>query len=201
MVKAPLTMELALLGFLRDEPMHAYEMHHQLHRAEALGLVWRIKQSQLYALLARLEEVGYLTTVTTPQETRPARKMLHLTPEGRAAFEIWRITPVHHGRELRQEFLAKLYFAQQEGAACVETLVRAQRAACQTMLVDLRARAEAAEQPYARLVYEFRCSQVEATFDWLDRCIALPVNSSPSTSSSPLVGAANPSAKDNHIQL
>jgi PadR family transcriptional regulator AphA len=190
MVKAPLTMELALLGFLRDEPMHAYEMHHQLHQAEALGLVWRIKQSQLYALLARLEEVGYLTTVTTPQETRPARKMMHLTPEGRAAFEEWRVTPVQHGRELRQEFLAKLYFAQQEGASTVETLVEAQRAASHTMLAALRARAEAAKEPYARLVFEFRCSQVEATFAWLDRCLALLV--SPSTS--------NPSVKDNHVR-
>ena len=106
MVKTPLTMEYALLGFLQEEPMHAYEMHHQLHSAEALGLVWRIKQSQLYALLARLEEVGYLTTVTAPQETRPARKMLYLTEAGRAAFEEWRETPVYHGRELRQADLA-----------------------------------------------------------------------------------------------
>lgn len=170
MVKAPLTLEHALLGFLRDEPMHAYEMHQQLHQAEALGLVWRIKQSQLYALLARLEEVGYLTTITTPQETRPPRKMLHLTPAGRAAFERWRTGPVEHGRDLRQEFLAKLYFARQEGASCVSNLLEAQRAACHTMLAALQARAEAAEQPFARLVYEFRRSQIEAWFAWLDRC-------------------------------
>jgi DNA-binding PadR family transcriptional regulator len=192
MVKAPLTMEHALLGFLRKEPMHAYEMHHQLHQAEALGLVWRIKQSQLYALLARLEQVGYLTTVTAPQETRPARKMLHLTPAGHAAFETWRTTPVYHGRELRQEFLAKLYFAQQEGTACVETLVEAQRAACRTILVDLQARADAAKQPYARLVYEFRCNQVNDTFEWLDRCLAILTSAS---------GAPSPSEKDNHIPL
>src|SRR4051794_24017606 len=129
MVKAPLTMEYALLGFLRDEPMHAYEMYQKLHEAEALGLVWRIKQSQLYALLARLEEIGYLTTVTAPQETRPARKMMSMSPEGREAFETWRETPVHHGRDLRQEFLAKLYFAQLEGSACAARLLEAQRIA------------------------------------------------------------------------
>jgi PadR family transcriptional regulator, regulatory protein AphA len=170
MVKAPLSMEYALLGFLQEEPMHAYEMHQQLHRPEALGLVWRIKQSQLYALLARLEEVGYLTMVTAPQETRPARKMLHLTDSGRAAFEEWRETPVHHGRELRQEFLAKLYFAQLAGPPSVSKLVAAQRGANHTMLAALQARADAAEQPYARVVYEFRCSQVKASFAWLDRC-------------------------------
>jgi DNA-binding PadR family transcriptional regulator len=163
-------MEYALLGFLQEEPMHAYEMHQQLHRTEALGLVWRIKQSQLYALLARLEEAGYLTMVTAPQETRPARKMLHLTDAGRTAFEEWRETPVYHGRELRQEFLAKLYFAQLAGASSVGKLVAAQRQVCQTMLATLQSRADTAAQPFARLVYEFRCSQVNASFGWLDRC-------------------------------
>lgn len=170
MVKAPLTMEHALLGFLQEEPMHAYEMHQRLHETEALGLVWRIKQSQLYALLARLEEVGYLTMVTAPQETRPARKMLHLTAAGRAAFATWRETPVVHGRDLRQEFLAKLYFAQLEGPTSVRKLVAAQRVVSQKMMATLHERAVAAAHPYARLVYEFRYSQVKASFEWLDRC-------------------------------
>lgn len=172
MVKAPLTMEHALLGFLQDGPMHAYEMHQQLHQTEALGLVWRIKQSQLYSLLARLEDVGYLTSVTTLQETRPARKMLHLTEVGREAFEQWRTTPVEHGRELRQEFLAKLYFAQLAGDATVRQLVTAQRAVCEKMLASLQARADAAQHPYARLVYQFRHSQLQATAVWLAQCEA-----------------------------
>ena len=172
MVKAPLTMEHALLGFLQDGPMHAYEMHQQLHQAEALGLVWRIKQSQLYSLLARLEDVGYLTVVTAPQETRPARKMLHLTDVGREAFELWRTTPVEHGRDLRQEFLAKLYFAQLAGDVAMRHLVTTQRAVCQQMLTALQARASAAQHPYARLVYQFRYSQVQATVAWLEQCEA-----------------------------
>jgi PadR family transcriptional regulator, regulatory protein AphA len=169
MVKAPLTLEHALLGFLLAGPMHAYEMHHQLHQSGELGLVWRIKQSQLYALLARLEDVGYLTTTTAPQETRPARKMLHLTPTGREAFNAWLITPVAHGRELRQEFLAKLYFAQRAGSQVATQLVTAQRAALAEMLAELSSREESAELPYARLVYAFRQNQLLASLNWLDR--------------------------------
>ena len=86
MVKAPLTMEYALLGFLRDEPMHAYEMYQQLHETEALGLVWRIKQSQLYALLARLEETGYLTTVTAPQRDAPCPQNAVYDARGTGSF-------------------------------------------------------------------------------------------------------------------
>jgi PadR family transcriptional regulator, regulatory protein AphA len=206
MVKAPLTMEHALLGFLLEESMHAYEMHQHLHRPEALGLVWRIKQSQLYALLARLEEAGYLTMVTAPQETRPARKMLHLTPAGRAAFEEWRERPVEHGRDLRQEFLAKLYFAQQAAPASVQKLVAAQRVVCHSILANLQARADAAKQPYARMVYEFRCSQIRSTFEWLDRCEELWAT--PGALLTPLETLANKpvsskpiSTKDHHLPL
>ena len=197
MVKSPLAMEHALLGFLCEAPMHAYEMHQQLHQAETLGLVWRIKQSQLYALLARLEEVGYLTTVTSPQETRPARKMLHLSAAGRAAFEAWRESPVQHGRELRQEFLAKLYFAQRAGPASVRRLIAAQRMVCHTILATLQARADGAGQPYARLVYEFRASQVRASFEWLDQCEALLATPASSLPKQPLPTPAAP--KDQHV--
>lgn len=168
MVKAPLTLEHALLGFLLEKPIHAYEMHHQLHENGTLGLVWRIKQSQLYALLTRLEEAGYLTTTTAPQETRPARKMLHLTPAGHAAFMTWLVTPVAHGRELRQEFLAKLYFAQAVKPPVVAPLVAAQRVALVEMLATLSANVDAAKLPYTRLVYAFRQSQVAASLNWLD---------------------------------
>jgi len=104
--------------------------------------------------------------------------MMYMTAQGRAAFETWRETPVHHGRDLRQEFLAKLYFAQFEGPECVERLLAAQRAACHTMLASLQARAKAAEKAYARVVYEFRASQIEAFFAWLDRCEELVVTPS-----------------------
>ena len=96
--------------------------------------------------------------------------MMYITPEGRTAFETWREAAVHHGRELRQEFLAKIYFAQLAGPSCVARLLAAQRAACDTMLASLQERADHTAQPYARAVYEFRCSQVAATSAWLDRC-------------------------------
>ena len=60
MVKQPLTTEYALLGFLRQQPMHAYEIHQTLLRNEALGLVWHLKQSLVYVMLERLEAEGYI---------------------------------------------------------------------------------------------------------------------------------------------
>src|SRR5271166_581794 len=89
----------ALLGLLLDHPMHPYEMHQQMLQAEALGLVWHLKQGNLYALLAKLEESGYLVSTTEAQGTRPPRKMLRLTDEGRKPFTQWVRMPVQHGRQ------------------------------------------------------------------------------------------------------
>jgi PadR family transcriptional regulator, regulatory protein AphA len=174
MVKQPLTIEHALLGFLRQQPMHAYEIHQTLMRNEALGLVWHIKQSLVYVMLERLEAEGYISTSLEPQGSRPPRKILHLTPDGQATFAQWLVTPVAHGRDFRLEFLAKLYFASQDDPASVTTLIATQQVACRSWLVDLRAQAEALSDAcdYDWLVLQFRIGQIEAILAWLDICAA-----------------------------
>jgi PadR family transcriptional regulator AphA len=172
MVSAPLALEHALLGFLRDQSMYPYEIYQTLDQAKELGRVWRLKQSQLYALLVRLEEAGYISTTTEARGNRPPRKVMTLTPTGRAAFERWQLTPVAHGREFRLEFLAKLYFASQDGATTVASLIERQRVACQAWLVDLNAQAETlqASNRYDWLVLQFRVNQITAILAWLETC-------------------------------
>jgi DNA-binding PadR family transcriptional regulator len=162
----------ALLGLLRQRPMHAYEMARQLLRAEELGLVWHLKQSHLYALLARLEAAGYLASATATQGNRPPRKMLHLTARGEAAFAEWLASPVEHGRDFRLEFLAKLFFAARDGSPAIAALLAGQRLACARWLDDLEAqlRAVSASQPFEQLVLRFRLGQIQAILPWLDQC-------------------------------
>lgn len=180
MVKLPLAMEHALLGLLVQHPMHAYEMHQSLKDAHAIGLVWHLKQSQLYALLARLEDAGYITTTTELQGMRPPRKIMHLTPDGQDAFQRWLRTPVAHGRDFRQEFLAKLYFAQQDDPGTITDLAENQRLACQDWFVELERKAAAVEtRSYDWLVLQFRIGQVQAIVTWLDTCLAMLIDPSP----------------------
>lgn len=165
-------LEFALLGLLRREPLHAYEMYQRLRRGELLGQIWQLKQSHLYALLARLEEQDLIHGATELQGVRPPRRMLALTAEGTAAYSAWVITPVQHGREFRLEFLAKLACAANEGPATVARLLASQRETCATWLNDLRGRIAAVpeSQPYDRLVLEFRAGQISAILSWLERC-------------------------------
>lgn len=89
MSRSPLTIEYALLGFLYQQSRHGYEIYHQLLAGDSLELVWRLKQSQLYALLTKLEQQGYITARLEPQDVRPPRKMLQLTAAGQEAFLSW----------------------------------------------------------------------------------------------------------------
>lgn len=69
-----LTIEHALLGFIYEQPTHGYDIYQQLAAQTGLWQVWRLKQSQLYALLTKLEENGYITADVQSQAARPPRK-------------------------------------------------------------------------------------------------------------------------------
>lgn len=168
----PLTIEYALLGFLYQQPRHGYEIHQQLLDSVGVGLVWRVKQSQVYALLNKLEQNGYITAVIETDDAYPPRKILHLTPDGEVALLHWVQTPVPQAHKIRQEFMAKLYFATQIDMPAAMTLITRQRQKCQMWLAlsEEQATSLTAEQRFERLLYQFRHGQIEAMLQWLDRC-------------------------------
>jgi DNA-binding PadR family transcriptional regulator len=174
-----LTIEHALLGFIFERPVHGYEIYQQVTAEDGLWQVWRLKQSQLYALLTKLEENGYIVAELQPQAARPPRKMYSLTAAGRAAFHAWLHSPVARGRQMRGEFLAKFYFACRQSPATTEHLIAQQTAACELWLAELRGQEIAAprQQMFAYAVQQFRINQVEAFLAWLAACrqaLALP---------------------------
>ncbi len=170
--RQPLTIEHALLGFLRQQPMYGYEIHQRLSELGGVGRVWQLKQSRVYSLLSKLERSGLIEAVVEPQPPRPPRKVLHLTPQGREAFSAWVRSPVGQGHKLRLDFMTKLYFAQQEGAEVVAALLHGQRRACEQWLAAQQALAgESGEGAhYEWLVHQFRIGQIEAMLGWLDQC-------------------------------
>lgn len=173
MKQSRLTIEHALLGFLRAQPQHGYAIHQELADPAKLGSVWQVKLSQLYALLGKLEDAGYVTTTTEPQATKPPRKLFHLTAAGRAAFLSWVQSPVANGRSLRLEFLVKLYFARREGGDVAARLLAGQREQCQSWLAAEQEIVDAETQnghQYGRLVHQFRLGQIQAMLTWLDAC-------------------------------
>lgn len=173
MVRRSLTIEYALLGFFVPGPLHGYQVHQRLSDPAGLKQVWYLKQAQLYALLGKLEEDGYINSSIQQQETRPARRVFQLTPTGQEAFQNWLSSPVQRPRQMRQEFQAKLYFAHLQGSEACDWLIAVQRRACQQWLAQRKgssAELELAGETFAWLVDKYRAGQIQAMLDWLDIC-------------------------------
>ncbi len=173
MVKLPLGMEYALLGLMHGAPAHAYAIHKRLAQTDVLHLVWRVTQRQTYAALDRLADEGYIREHREVAGRRPPRRMFQLTAVGEAAYARWVTTPVQHGREFRQEFMARLYFARRDGPATLDALIAAQEAACVGRTAALAALAQEPGVPQLdRLVLRFRLGQLDAIRSWLAECRA-----------------------------
>jgi PadR family transcriptional regulator AphA len=171
MVRRPPGIELALLGFLRESPQHGYQIHQMVSDPNGLGTVWRLKQSQLYALLAKLEKDGFIEgELEIQEEARPPRRIYQLTATGQATYENWLQSPVNVPRLMRQEFMAKLYFARKEGKAQVKILIDSQRQICQKWL-DTLPNKDVKSSSFNGLIYQYRIRQIRATLAWLDTCL------------------------------
>ncbi|MGD8404895.1 MAG: PadR family transcriptional regulator [Anaerolineales bacterium] len=159
--------EFALLGFLIAGPGHGYDLH-QKFQAE-LGSVWRLSQSQAYAILKRLEARGDITSQQVEQDKLPARQILHITEGGKRRFKVWLLESGHNARSIRLEFLTRLYFSLKHypdqtahiyAAQCAEIRSSIER------LEDLISRLPP-EQPYNHLSLDLRLRQLQLIQDWM----------------------------------
>jgi len=161
-------LEQALLGFLMRGPEHGYALHQ--HAEEEIGRIWYIGISNVYGTLKGLEEAGYVES-TLDQENYPPRKVYHITPAGQESFLKWVREPVPAIRDVRVEFLAKLYFFHTLDLEGREGLLSAQEACCHERIKDVERRAASSTQDdFDHLVLAFRRHRIQATLDWLEIC-------------------------------
>ena len=165
----PGTADHALLGLLRLGPRHGYELAPFFVSGGPLGLVCTLGVSRLYALLHSLEELGLVHVEGSIVSGGPPRKVFTLTEAGAAAFQQWLDEPIHRLRQIRQDFLLKLFFSQQLPDHDTTALVERQLAASRSVADEL-ARLVAAEPPdsFAGMVYESRLAMAHATTTWLE---------------------------------
>jgi DNA-binding PadR family transcriptional regulator len=163
---------MILLALIGQKPAHGYDLHRGLSHLPGLSHLWNIKQGQLYAHLDKLERKGYLNFVVIPGETSPPRKEYHLSPMGQQEVAAWLRSPVLHARDMRQDFLARLYFARLSGRKTALYLVRLQSAVCQDWLKSLQHQAQnfLPQEDFEWYVFSFRIQQVQAMITWLAAC-------------------------------
>ncbi len=82
-----MSLRYVLLGLLSENPGHGYGLRKLiLHR---LAHFRKINEGQLYTELAKMEKEGLTEHEVQVPEKGPARKLIHITPRGREAFQAW----------------------------------------------------------------------------------------------------------------
>ncbi|WP_431035852.1 PadR family transcriptional regulator [Streptomyces sp. P6-2-1] len=76
-------LELPILGFLYEEPLHGYELKARIHALH--GHVRPVSDGALYPAITRLVTAGLIAQHTEPGNGGAQRRVLSLTEEGRAA--------------------------------------------------------------------------------------------------------------------
>ncbi|MPZ22575.1 MAG: PadR family transcriptional regulator [Dehalococcoidia bacterium] len=160
--------QYAILGLLDAGPAHGYDLVRSFNEGGDLAGVVRLEQASLYAALKDLAGRGLIEGHEERDGLRPQRIVYEPTNAGRKLLQEWIETPVSRLREIRLDFLLKIYFARLTGRASVADLLATQIAVCHRYLADLES-ASAALPPdgFAYLVTQSKVSAARATLDWL----------------------------------
>lgn len=170
MSKRTFPVEYAILGLLSSGPLHGYALRKRLDTA--LAPFWTIATSQIYSALHSIESKGLVNVEVQTQGDRPPRNVYLITTKGRKEFEHWCTDPVRHLRDMRVEFLAKLYFLRRKDDNAALSLIDAQRVFLERLRERvLQRKGLATDDPtLAELAARFRTYQMTAALDWLDEC-------------------------------
>ena len=185
MQHAEMPAEHAILGLLAledgDRRGYGYDLARHFGDGQPLAEVFRLEPGMLYHHLKKLARVGWVDAAVEPQGARPPRRLYRLTPTGRAELHRWLGEPVAHTREIRLEFLVKLFFARRLDPARADRLLTEQLDTCRRLEASLAGQLAALDAPsevdeearrFTRLVLDLRLAQTRAAAAWLERALA-----------------------------
>ncbi|MAU12835.1 MAG: hypothetical protein CL607_23650 [Anaerolineaceae bacterium] len=100
-----------LLGILNYSPMTGYDVKQFIDGSTSH--FWYAQTSQIYRTLDQLEEAGCLTSVIEHQDTKPSKRIYHITDKGRETLSAWLHNPLDRIPSAKNELLVFLFFAGQ----------------------------------------------------------------------------------------
>jgi DNA-binding PadR family transcriptional regulator len=174
--------EFVPLALLEAGVNHGYDLHRRVGEDPVLRSIWRLGRSELYFLLKKLERRGWITPHATEVGQGPPRTTFAITASGRDALHAWLAAPVPNPRDLRAEFLAKVYLGRMLAAPEVSELLHSQSKILEKRLDRLQQGAQQAG--FGRYVHLLRLLQTEAALKWLAELDGeSPVGRAPTTDS------------------
>ena len=115
------TLGYAILSLLSREPLTGVGLSQRLR--DPIGLFWEARHSQIYPVLSRLEDRGWVSSVEPPGAGLRPRKRYEVTDDGLAALRAWVAAPPTR-RSHRDELLLRVYASWVAGADVTLDLLR-----------------------------------------------------------------------------
>jgi PadR family transcriptional regulator, regulatory protein AphA len=103
-----MSLDHAILGFLQYGPLSGYDLKAEFDFS--LQESWPADQSHIYRTLARLAEKKLIETELVRQNSRPDRKVYHITEKGREELLRWLSEPALN-KDVRLAQLIQIFFS------------------------------------------------------------------------------------------
>jgi DNA-binding PadR family transcriptional regulator len=166
-------LELAVLGLLKERPMHGYQLSREL--TDSLGGLWRVSYGSLYPTLRRLEREGATESEAGDERGARRKKVYRLTERGEAMFLELLQEQSQDGQAEDARFRMRLAFFRYLPPETRIRLLERRRQALQRRLTtigeSLRAGRRATDD-YGHALIEHSRSVTEQDISWLDGLIA-----------------------------
>ncbi len=190
-------LELAVLGLLKEQPLHGYELKKRL--SDTLGFLWGVSYGSLYPALRRLERDGAIEIVTAAPEppspastgsitgdlaaarlramagrlsasSRRTRKAYRITARGDALFSELLLADDAHGDDEKSFALKLAFCGHLQPAQRLELLSRRRRVLAERLERQLGVRGTRDDR-YTRSLVEHRTKSTQRDLEWVDELI------------------------------
>jgi DNA-binding PadR family transcriptional regulator len=191
-------LELAVLGLLKDQPLHGYELKKRL--GETLGFLWGVSYGSLYPALRRLERSGAIASVASEAPAalpspptgsitgdvaaarlramaerlsasgRRTRKAYQITAAGEALFAELLMGNDAHGDDEKAFALKLAFCGHVQPAQRIELLLHRRRALAERLERQAHS-GSARDDRYTRSLVEHRKKSTQRDLEWVDELI------------------------------
>ncbi|USB33190.1 PadR family transcriptional regulator [Paenibacillus sp. YPG26] len=99
-----------ILGMLMKEALTGYQIKQLLETV--FSNFYSSSYGTIYPTLARMEKEGLITKENVPQDGKPNKNLINITPKGRERFNAYLLGPLEEDSIRKSDFMMRLYFGE-----------------------------------------------------------------------------------------
>jgi PadR family transcriptional regulator AphA len=176
-----MSLQYLTLGLLKYGPLTGYDLNKAFQAS--VQHFWNTEQSQIYRVLYKLAESGWVEVETIVQSDLPNKKLYRITDAGRAELHRWLATPTPLAA-IHEAWLGQIFFGTELSSNELIYVLDARITALQQTLEYFTAQIPASaaayaeaftaprDLPYWLLTLEYGIEKLRFDLEWAQRTIA-----------------------------